>query len=486
MLGVGSALTLLEAGGFPADGGGMSRFSRLTPYNWRLIAAMAALASTAIVGAVPPADVALDLPALHAALDSATLVIAIVVSFLFCGRFLRTGRLDDLLLTAGLAITAAASLVATAVAVANLNGVVLSAWAPVSGGVLGSLCVCAAALCPPRVLRHARAGILWTSAAFAAGFALLLAALSVLLPVLPSLVPEGEPPTGVPPLLEGPPAFLATEATMAVILAVAALGFSRRAVQTDETLPHWLALSCILGAVARLDLFLYPSLFTQWVSIGDVLRTFRFVVLLIGAGMEISSYWRSQSAAAVLEERRRLARDLHDGVAQELAFIVRRARRGEGDPGLAQIAAAADRALLDSRRAIAALSLPIDERFDIVLGRIAEEAAARAGAHVDLDLDAAEVEHAHAEALIRIVAEAVQNATRHGGADEVSVKLNAAGGLKLRIADNGSGFDPDEAAGRRVPGFGLVSMRERAEAIGGEFAVVSRPGQGTVVEVRVP
>ena len=100
MLGVGSALTLLEAGGFTADGGGMSRFSRLTPYNWRLIVAMAALASTAVVGAVPPADVALDLPALHAALDSATLVIAIVVSFLFCGRFLRTGRLDDLLLTA--------------------------------------------------------------------------------------------------------------------------------------------------------------------------------------------------------------------------------------------------------------------------------------------------------------------------------------------------------------------------------------------------
>jgi signal transduction histidine kinase len=153
---------------------------------------------------------------------------------------------------------------------------------------------------------------------------------------------------------------------------------------------------------------------------------------------------------------------------------------------MTQIAAAADRALLDSRRAIAALSLPIDERFDIVLGRIAEETAARAGAHIDLDLDAAEVEHAHAEALIRIVAEAVQNATRHGGADEVSVKLDTNGGLQLRVADNGSGFDPNEAASRRAPGFGLVSMRERAEAIGGEFRVSSQPGGGTVVEVRLP
>jgi signal transduction histidine kinase len=210
------------------------------------------------------------------------------------------------------------------------------------------------------------------AAVLAVGFALLLVALSVLLPVLPTLVPAGAPTDGTPPLLEGPPAFLATEALMAIILAVAGLGFSRRASQTGESLPHWLALSCILGAVARLDMFLYPSLFTQWVSIGDVLRTSRFVVLLVGAGMEISGYWRSHSAAAVLEERRRMARDLHDGVAQELAFIVRRARRGADDPAMTQIAAAADRALLDSRRAIAALSLPIDERFDIVLGRIAE------------------------------------------------------------------------------------------------------------------
>jgi signal transduction histidine kinase len=450
----------------------MSRVSRPTPYAWRLIVAMAALASVLLVGLAPPSAIALDLPALHAALDSASVVIAIVVTFLFCGRYLRTGRLDDL--------------VSTAVAVANLNGVVLSAWAPVAGQVAGALCVCAAALCPPRVVRRARMQMVRLAAASAAGFALLLAALSVLLPHLPAIVSSGASGGNSAPALSGPAGLLSSQALVAVCMAVAALGFSRRAEREGDRLAHWLALSCIVGALARIDYLLYPSLYTQWVSLGDVLRVARFAILLYAGCQEISGYWQSQSAAAVLEERRRLARDLHDGVAQELAFILRRARRGGDDPALAQIAAAADRALLDSRRAIAALSLPIDERFDIVLGRIAEETAGRAGAHVELHLDAADVDREHAEALIRIVSEAVQNATRHGGADQVRVELTCGPALQLRISDNGAGFDLAATSARGAPGFGLVSMRERAEAIGGAFAISSAPGEGTVVEVTLP
>jgi signal transduction histidine kinase len=464
----------------------MSRVPRPTPSAWRLLAAMAALTSVLVVALAPPSAIALDLPALHAALDSASVVIAIVVTFLFCGRYLRTGRVDDLLLATGLAVSAATSLVSTAVAVANLNGVVLSAWAPVVGQVTGAILVCAAALSPPRVLHRARGHMVRVAAASSAGFALLLAVLSVLLPHLPEFF-SGAHAAGSAPILSGTPGLLSTQALIAVCMAVAALGFSRRAEREDDRLAHWLALSCIIGAVARIDFLFYPSLYTQWVSIGDVLRVGRFAILLYAGCQEISGYWQSQSAMAVLEERRRLARDMHDGVAQELTFILRRARRGaEDDPTFAQIAAAADRALLDSRRAIAALSLPIDERFDIVLGRIAEETAGRAGARVDLDLDAAEVDHEHAEALIRIVAEAVQNATRHGGAGEVRVELTAGPAIHLRVTDNGTGFDPAAVAARGGPGFGLVSMRQRAEAIGGAFTIASAPGDGTVVEVRLP
>jgi signal transduction histidine kinase len=181
-----------------------------------------------------------------------------------------------------------------------------------------------------------------------------------------------------------------------------------------------------------------------------------------------------------------MARDLHDGLAQELAYIARRARRGgDAQEALRQISASADRALLESRRAIAALSLPMDERFDVVLARIAEETAARAGARIDLRLDAGLViEREHAEGLIRIVSEAVGNATRHGHADSLVIELDDGPQRRLRVSDNGTGFESAQVAGRRAPGFGLVSMQERAAALGGTLHVESAPGQGTVVEVR--
>jgi len=453
--------------------------------GWRLITAGVALSSIVVVAVAPPAMTAVDLPAMHPVLDSVGLVVSLLVTFLLGGRYLRTGRLDDLLLVLGLACGAATNLVSTTVTVANLNGVVLSAWAPALGQLASGTLLALGSLCPPRVLGQPPTAVLRRAAFACLGFAGAILMLSIVLPHLPTLAPASAVP-GVPPLLDGPPGFLVMQLFMAIALALAALGFSRKA-DAGDGLAHWLALSCMLGAAGRIDYYLYPSLYTQWVSIGDLLRLGRFGVLLCGAALEIRGYWRSQTTAAVLEERRRMARDLHDGLAQELAYISLRARRADvTDPAMRQISAAADRALLDSRRAIAALSLPIDERFDVVLGRIAEETAARAGARVELDLDAVEVEREQAEALIRIVSEAVLNATRHGGADRVVVELDKERGVQLRVRDNGNGFDPEEASARRAPGFGLVSMRERAEAVGGEFSISSAPGGGALVEVRLP
>jgi signal transduction histidine kinase len=87
------------------------------------------------------------------------------------------------------------------------------------------------------------------------------------------------------------------------------------------------------------------------------------------------------------------------------------------------------------------------------------------------------------EALIRIVREAITNAGRHGGAKNVSVELTNGHGTHLRIVDDGSGFDPRHT---RVGGFGLVSMRERTEALGGRFRLSSQAGGGTNIEVRLP
>ena len=80
------------------------------------------------------------------------------------------------------------------------------------------------------------------------------------------------------------------------------------------------------------------------------------------------------------------------------------------------------------------------------------------------------------------VREAVTNAGRHGHAVHIAVELTNSEGLRLRVADDGGGFDP----GVESDGFGLVSMQERAKALGGRFLLASQPGGGTVIEIAIP
>ena len=87
------------------------------------------------------------------------------------------------------------------------------------------------------------------------------------------------------------------------------------------------------------------------------------------------------------------------------------------------------------------------------------------------------------EAIVRITSEAVTNAARHSGAERLHVALeHAASGIRLRVADDGVGFDPETRNGR---GFGLITMRDRAEAFGGRLRIRSRQGEGTEVEVEL-
>jgi signal transduction histidine kinase len=90
------------------------------------------------------------------------------------------------------------------------------------------------------------------------------------------------------------------------------------------------------------------------------------------------------------------------------------------------------------------------------------------------------------EALVRIAREAVTNAARHGDASLVRVELENGNGLKLRIVDDGRGFDQISTRRRRSGGFGFSSMADRARAIGGVLSVESARGVGTTVEVVLP
>jgi signal transduction histidine kinase len=189
------------------------------------------------------------------------------------------------------------------------------------------------------------------------------------------------------------------------------------------------------------------------------------MLVLLVAVREISEHWRSAAIAAVREDRRRVARDLHDGLAQELAFISSQSER-----------------LARSLTLVGALSRTNDEPLEHAIARAAQDVAVRAGACVELSLEPdARLERETEDALVRIVREAVTNAVRHGGAENVRVQLVHAGGVCLRVDDDGSGISDQPVAG-----FGLASMRERAEGLGGAFRVLPRPGGGTIVEVSLP
>jgi NarL family two-component system sensor histidine kinase LiaS len=130
------------------------------------------------------------------------------------------------------------------------------------------------------------------------------------------------------------------------------------------------------------------------------------------------------------------------------------------------------------------LTRDVDVPLDVALAQAAEEVADRVGTDVRLELDTgAVVDAATREGLIRIAREAIANAGRHSHADEVVVHLSVNGQIRLRVADDGDGFDVDSV---RPDRYGLVSMRERAKALNAEFEVTSSPGRGTSVEVALP
>ena len=439
----------------------------------------AAAALTATTSLVPGFSLAYSSPQLHIALDTATALISFLVAYLVYGRFRERKRLDDLMLASALVLIASTSLVFSAVphTVPAEGARNFSVWASVGGAVLGALTLALAAFAPStRVSSPRRATVIAALCCVGA----LIATASVVGLFADGIDPEIplalSPDATHRPILLGHHFLLGTQIVGVLLFIAAALGFIQRGERDNDELMRWFAAGAALSAFARFNYFLFPSLYSDWVFTGDFLRLGFCLLLLAGAAREIGSYWRRLASMAVLEERRRIARELHDGVAQELAYIVAESS--------GTLAAAAERALDESRRAIAALTRPVDEPLEVALVQAAEEVAGRVGVQLRIDVGrGARVSPDEREALIRIVREAITNAGRHGGAENVSVELSNGNGTVLCIVDDGSGFNPRRT---RAGGFGLVSMRERTEALGGRFKLSSGAGEGTRIEVRLP
>jgi signal transduction histidine kinase len=441
---------------------------------------------TAVIALVAPLHFAYRSASLHAAIETAAAIAALLAASLVFGRFREHSRLNDLALVAALSVLATTNLAFAALPAALPDAVpgTFSTWSAVIGSVLGSVLLAVAAFAPATRVRHPRGSAVVVFVTLAGLLGIMTAVIATFAAHLPVGIEQALPSGELQ--LEEHGAVLAAQVASAVCLAIAAVGFTLRTrLPTDELL-RWLAVGATLGAVARINFALFPSLYSQWVSTGDIFRMGFYVALLIGAEREIRLYQSRMAALAVLEERRRLARELHDGLAHELVFIATQARRLEQEPDLErlpQIVTAAERAIDESRRAIGALTRPMDEPFDIALAATAEDVASRLGARLELELATdVDVSPETCEALLRVVREAITNAARHGRAGSIRVTLANGHGLRLRIADDGIGFDP-VAVKERPGAFGLTSMRERVQALGGEFRLFSQPGAGTSIDV---
>ena len=455
----------------------------------------AAALTTVVVNALPNIQLAYRNRPLHVALEVSASFIGLLASYLFLGRFRASRTFSDLAVFFALVVMGLTNLFFSAVpAIAgDLMVPEVSAWASVGGRFVGAAALAFGAFARERSLAASARTITWALS----GCFLMLSAILFLTTLLGDLLPNPVPPGIVPessqvPTFAGDPGIRVTQGVSMLFLAAAAIGFARRSDGGRDRLMVWFASGAALGAFARVNYFFFPSLYSQWVYVGDLLRLGSYLFFLLGAAAEINLYWQRNAEAAVLEERRRLARDLHDGLAQEVTFLVSRSRamlyEDEDSPGLQQIASAAENALYESRRAISALVDPVDEPLGVALGKLASEITEREG--VDLDLDMGRdirVPPTVQEQLLRIAREAMTNAARHGKPSTIRVELQKLEGLNLRLAvtDDGRGFDT-AAPTSRDGGFGLVSMKERAKRLSGTLKIESEPLKGTKLEVHIP
>lgn len=200
--------------------------------------------------------------------------------------------------------------------------------------------------------------------------------------------------------------------------------------------------------------------------------------------------------AAAVEERQRLARELHDAVSQQLFAISMTAtavgRSFEKDPEkakrqillieeMASVAQSEMRALLLHLRPVhlegKSLSQAITELLMEFQAKLTMEI------HWQID-EGMRLSRGIEEQLFRITQEALSNTLRHSRATRLEVKLlYRPSSIRLSIEDNGIGFDPEQ---KKHTSYGLLTMRERATEIGGAFQLLTTPGKGTRIEVRVP
>ena len=270
-----------------------------------------------------------------------------------------------------------------------------------------------------------------------------------------------------------------------------------------------------LLAVLAFDYFLVPPLYTFVVSkFEDLLTLFVFLATAVitsqlawaqrrsaeearGRERETRLLYEQAQELAALQERQRLARELHDSVSQALygislwAHTVREALESsepeQAEAAIEDVLALAEAGLAEMHALIFELRPESLETEGLVaaLTKQVEALRARYKLTVEADLvDEPDLSLEKKEALYRIAQEALHNIVKHARASNVVLRLaRQESEVFLEVCDNGKGFDPTGP----FPGhLGVRSMRERVAKIGGTLSIKSAPGQGTCIHVQVP
>jgi signal transduction histidine kinase len=432
-------------------------------------------ASLALFAAYPSLRNTYALPQVRLVLDTAVVLAAGIVAVLAGIRFSVDGRRLDLLLCGGFSAAAAATL---AFAIAPvLGGQPLhrtEAWAAIGGRLFAATLIAAAPFSKRRVSAPGRA------------LGEMLVAVGMVLAFAWGAARQGG--SSLPPLSESagaPQPFLLTAALglQALLSLIALIGFGLRFRARRNDLDRWLCLGATLALFAELHYVFTPLLAGRYVSQGDFLRLLSYCVLLVGV-------WRAirfaEFGRAVAEERARVAREIHDGLAQYLFAVSTHASMLENgadrERTLAQLKDAAAAAQQEARFAVLALSSAGGSApFDSALRRYVDFLTADGQLEVDLEIEEG-VRLAPDEQIevFRIVQEGLANARKHAHAHRAEVRIEERAGERfVTVVDDGAGFDERDIA----PGQGLKNMRARAASIGGGLRLVSTPGRGTALEV---
>ena len=424
------------------------------------------------------------------AVGTAATLISTLAALLFFDSFWRHQRRRDLLLAGGLAVIAVSNLGA---GLLLANDVELAghaaAWIVLGGRISGWLLIAAAALAPNRLLsrpgREATRIALTCAAALAA-----LLALAILI---------GAHPVSAAAANSGPfanhTAMLAAQILLVALTGTCALALLRESRCDSSPAVRLLALACAFAAAAALANCAAPSFYASRVGVGDLLRLGWLTTLFACVCVQWSLDERRAHATALARERRRMAADVHDLIMQDLSFALAHARTlvdpAAGPQQASTVVTAGERALAGARGVVSELTehacgpAARDPRPIVQAVEASVRAAAR---HTPLTFHAgdappsAKLDQSTHEALVHIAREAVTNAVKHARPTAIEVVLEHTGQWRLTVRDDGSGFDETPAN----PGFGLLSMRQSAHAVGGAVHVGSSTGEGTTVEAVLP